>query len=599
MFAIDYPHCFKTMSETSLLSLLCPARLFLIYGIISSLNLHCSSGEVELSFQLNGADVNVAKERWRRSPNNPPEQIDCTLSSWSSWSMCDPCQKKRYRFSRVEQPSQFGGDRCDYADKETEDCVASRPCRNTVRCEGFVCETGRCIHRRLLCNGDNDCGDQSDEKNCKKVFKRCSQPIEQYWGIQMLASGLNIFTNHLEGLVLDHKYYAGACSPQNIAGTNFRKPFNVESYLAETKGTYEFTSTEYESYSSFEHSVDSAKSKQESFSVGLKIPGVFHFGYSQDDTRYKRFVQRTKRFSSTSSKFIHARSDLEIAQYKLKKQNPMLHYEFFQRVLQLPLEYSYGEYRELFRDYGTHYITEATLGGIYEFTLIMNSDALQKAGYSLSDVRSCTQAGLNLGANIEGVYVSLGISGGACNALLKEIGDNTSEKKFVEDFIALVRGGASEYIATLAAKELPTPELMQKWGDAVQYNPEIIQMKVEPLYELVTSATFANANTLKQNMRRALEEFQQESSSCRCTPCQGNGRPFLKGTHCECICPLGHRGLACEETLRTGTAIDGNWSCWSSWSPASGGKQTRTRECNNPSAQNGGKQCPGLNIERI
>lgn len=58
----------------------------------------------------------------------------------------------------------------------------------------------------------------------------------------------------------------------------------------------------------------------------------------------------------------------------------MLHSEFFQRILRLPLVYSYGEYRDLLRDYGTHYITEATLGGTYEYTLIMNSNELEKEG---------------------------------------------------------------------------------------------------------------------------------------------------------------------------------------------------------------------------
>lgn len=58
----------------------------------------------------------------------------------------------------------------------------------------------------------------------------------------------------------------------------------------------------------------------------------------------------------------------------------MLHSEFFQRILRLPLVYSYGEYRDLFRDYGTHYIIEATLGGTYEYTLIMNRNELEKEG---------------------------------------------------------------------------------------------------------------------------------------------------------------------------------------------------------------------------
>lgn len=56
--------------------------------------------------------------------------------------------------------------------------------------------------------------------------------------------------------------------------------------------------------------------------------------------------------------------------------------------------------------------------------------------------------------------------------------DSNSKKLYVEDFIVLVRGGASEHVTALAYKDLPTAALMQEWGDAVQYNPEIIKLKV-------------------------------------------------------------------------------------------------------------------------
>lgn len=46
---------------------------------------------------------------------------------------------------------------------------------------------------------------------------------------------INLFTNSLEGPVLDHRYYAGGCSPHYILNTRFRKPYNVESYTPQVR----------------------------------------------------------------------------------------------------------------------------------------------------------------------------------------------------------------------------------------------------------------------------------------------------------------------------------------------------------------------------
>ncbi|XP_059230870.1 complement component C8 beta chain isoform X2 [Mustela nigripes] len=454
------------------------AELVLLCAALGAVGLPGSRGERPHCLESNAVNESLAKRRQTRSVGVVPMPLDCELSSWSSWTTCDPCQKKRYRHVYLLQPSQFYGEPCNFSDKEVEDCVTSRPCRSQLRCEGFVCaQTGRCVNRRLLCNGDNDCGDQSDEANCKKILKKCQHEMEQYWAIGRLASGINMFTNRFEGPVLDHRYYAGGCSPHYILNTRFRKPYNVESYSPQTQGKYEFALTEYESYSDFEKNVTETEESKFSFNFGFKIPGIVELGMNLKDENSKQFIRRIKRFSHTKSSFLHARSDLEVAHYRLKARSLMLHYEFLQRVKLLPLEYSYGEYRDLFRDFGTHYITEAVLGGIYEYTLIMKKEAMEKADYSLKHVHACAQMGFRVGAALKVAYVKLGVSMELCQDILREIGERNKRNTMVEDLVVLVRGGASEHITTLAYKEIPKAELMQEWGDAVQYNPEVIKIK--------------------------------------------------------------------------------------------------------------------------
>ncbi|MGH0185953.1 UNVERIFIED_CONTAM: hypothetical protein FKN15_019879, partial [Acipenser sinensis] len=195
-----------------------------------------------------------------------------------------------------------------------------------------------------------------------------------------------------------------------------------------TVGKYEFLVNEYESYSSYEKDTFRSHSSQTSVGIGIKLPGIFEFGFNYDDNRVKKFMQKTRSFSGTKSSFLRANSRLEVARYSLKSRGLVLHHEFFQRIKSLPLEYVYGEYRELFKDYGTHYITEATLGGIYEYTVIMNQKTMEESGYTLNDAKTCINAGMKIGANIEGVYVHGGVKAGFCSGMLKEIGG----KKTVE-----------------------------------------------------------------------------------------------------------------------------------------------------------------------
>ncbi len=49
----------------------------------------------------------------------------------------------------------------------------------TCNAEQFVCTSGRCVAASFQCDGDNDCGDNSDEKEdycCKWILLKCTFP---------------------------------------------------------------------------------------------------------------------------------------------------------------------------------------------------------------------------------------------------------------------------------------------------------------------------------------------------------------------------------------------------------------------------------------
>uniref|UniRef100_A0A672H8C6 Complement component 8, beta polypeptide n=1 Tax=Salarias fasciatus TaxID=181472 RepID=A0A672H8C6_SALFA len=336
---------------------------------------------------------------------------------------------------------------------------------------------------------------------------------------------------NMEGLVLDNRYY----------DVRYRMPHNLQQYTLQvrTRSNYIF-----ESYSDYMDYTMKERMTQTIVSFGFAIPGIFEFGFNFNNAKFTRSVQKAPQ-GPGKVRF------QRLAVYMLKSEGLMLHPEFLQRLRSLPQSYVYGEYRHIYRDFGTHFVTEAVLGGDYEHTIILDKEKLEK-DYSLDDYKRCVQAGLKVGANIFGVYVTESRSAGS-----------PSHPK------------------------LPTPQLMRLWGAGVTKFILRLSRQTRPLYELVTSRDFSYDAFLKRNLKRALSEYLAEASPCRCAPCLKNRTHIPVFVSCALIHP----------PPLTEIAIDGSWSCWGSWSSCSGNKRTRSRECNNPAPSSGGMSCRGLQQE--
>jgi hypothetical protein len=98
------------------------------------------------------------------------------------------CESKQHRNCIPRSWICDGDNDCgDYSDERNCEATTERPTQPTqspttsVRCRynEFNCESKQhhnCIPRKWICDGDNDCGDYSDERNCRVIKQDAFKP---------------------------------------------------------------------------------------------------------------------------------------------------------------------------------------------------------------------------------------------------------------------------------------------------------------------------------------------------------------------------------------------------------------------------------------
>ncbi|ELK06090.1 Complement component C7, partial [Pteropus alecto] len=258
-------------------------------------------------------------------------------------------------------------------------------------------------------------------------------------------------------------------------------------------------------------------------------------------------------YTFQSYQLLVIQNSVEVAQFI--NNNPeflQLAEPFWKELSHLPSLYDYSAYRKLIDEYGTHFLRSGSLGGEYKVLFYVDTEKMKQNGTQGNVLR----------------------------------GD------------PFVRGGRPGFTSSLSFLELDNPAGNQKryssWAGSVTDLPQVIKQKLTPLYELVKEVPCASVKRLY--LKRALEEYLDESDPCHCQPCQNGGIASVEGTKCQCHCKPYTFGVACEQGVLAedkAGGIDGGWNCWSSWGPCVQGKKTRTRKCNNPSPSGGGKSCIG------
>ncbi|XP_070599503.1 complement component C6-like [Erythrolamprus reginae] len=524
--------------------------------------------------------------------------INCQLGDWEEWSECDPCVKKQFRVRSLLQPSQFGGqDSCGQL-VDDRPCFPQKLCNiEEVNCRNkFQCENGRCIARKLECNGENDCGDNSDERNCRKIKAVCKATFHSIPSVDLMGFGYHILAGESRGQVLDYSFNNGSCVVLRSEDqrTRYRLPANLYNITFEVKTREDDVITKfYTSLTPLVRNYETGSSSKQVFWGTSGIPYFWGSISTTTATTSYAFKQAMKASQKMSSNYIRIHKVFAVSNFTVKEQDLQLSEVFLKSLNNLPLEYNYALYSRIFDDFGTHYYTSGLLGAKYDLLYQFSEEEIKNSGLTTQQMENCVQTETQK-------YVFFFKSTehhGYCSQSKFTERHEGSMLKSSERSISFVKGGQARFAAALAWERkgsLPGDRIFNDWLQSAKNNPTVIDFEVSPIVDLVKN--FPCSATKRFNLRKAFSEYMSKYDPCHCAPCPNNAQPVLSETGCLCVCKSGTYGSNCE--LRApdykSVAVDGYWSCWSAWSACDASfKRQRSRLCNNPEPMNGGKPCEG------
>ncbi|KAM7416037.1 hypothetical protein PAMA_018215 [Pampus argenteus] len=510
------------------------------------------------------------------------QRVHCQWGPYGDWSECDGCTKLQTRSRAMAVYAQFGGNLCGGDRKETRSCETTKGCPLEDGCgDRFRCRSGKCISRSLVCNGDQDCEDDGlDEQVCdpSQQYIVCANSVPPP-NIELLGLGYDMVTGKRRAGVINTKNFGGQCRTM-FSGVHmavYRLPLSTTQYSFMVKAQNDFSD---EIFTSTWHYAKDIVNRQ-------KVSGT--------TTGYHNYDFHERQDKTKKNKVLVLKNNIEVAQFQSNSPQFLpISEELWRALAKLPSVYDFAAYRKVLERFGTHYLSEGSLGGSFKVVATIDEETERQMVRESQRYDEC--------ARTKRWFLIFPINIVDCRKGHHEHTSDNAHSRSNNVHRVDVVGGDVQYTAELMTMQPSNAEknweVYSNWADSIGSFPQVIKQKLRPLSELVKEVQCAGVKKLY--LRRAIEQYLTESDPCHCQACSNNGMAVMDGDVCKCICKPGTSGLACERgspvELQQGV-IDGGWSCWSPWSVCSGDRRSRSRSCSNPAPQNGGQGCIGESTE--
>ncbi|XP_069058093.1 perforin-1-like [Pleurodeles waltl] len=265
--------------------------------------------------------------------------------------------------------------------------------------------------------------------------------------------------------------------------------------------------------------------------VGLSVGGRLSAAIGGSSSRLSEFAKTRSAFARYS--FISQEVFSTYYRYRIKH-CPEVTDEFDKLLKSLPTRYNSSTkaaFRQLIDVYGTHYITQVTLGGRIKDVTAIKSCEVAVSGLTKGDVKDC------LDAEVSGTkfFTTARASASRCRSTARrQLHRNTFSEVFRERFSEVI-GGVGDKDADLLFPNQNggnRKQSIQSWINSLKANPDVVEYTLAPLHLVKCSKS-----QVRENLKVAIAEYILEKQSMdRCPSCP-RGRLTRQGSQCTCSCP--------------------------------------------------------------